>query len=145
LSLRFGLCGLAASLPAVVVLRHLLSAGSKGVPLAVWAMLPAVAALASVACAWLVVGSGTPPRFGPARGMAAAVLALLLCGVAVSLPYVVGLAPFEFMLFLVMTLSGALLWFGWYALLTGALAGWLLRSPRRTPAVAADLRHGSHG
>jgi len=145
LSLRFGLCGLAASLPAVVVLRHLLSAGSKGLPLAVWATLPAVAALASVACAWLIVGPGTPPRFGPARGMAAAALALLLCGVAVSLPYVVGLPPFEFLLFLVMTLSGALLWCGWYVLLAGALAGWLLRSPRRTPAVAADVRHGGPG
>jgi membrane protein DedA with SNARE-associated domain len=92
-----------------------------------------------------MIGREAPTRFGPARGMAAAALALLLCAVAVSLPYVVGLPPFEFLLFLVMTLSGALLWCGWYVLLTGALAGWLLRSPGRTPAAAVDVRHGDHG
>ena len=145
LALRFGGCGLLAALPVVALLWRLVSTGSTRVPLPVWAALPVVAAAAAGLAAWLMIGREAPTRFGPARGMAAAALALLLCAVAVSLPYVVGLPPFEFLLFLVMTLSGALLWCGWYVLLTGALAGWLLRSPGRTPAAAVDVRHGDHG
>jgi uncharacterized protein YciI len=129
LALRFGACGLLAALPVVVVLWRLVSTGTSGVPLAAWMALPVVAAATAGVAAWAVIGRERPARFGPARGMIAAVVALLLCGVAISLPYVVGLPPSEFLLFLVMTLSGALLWCGWYVLLAGAVAGWLLRRP----------------
>jgi hypothetical protein len=129
LALRFGACGLLAALPVVVVLWRLVTTGPSRVPLAVWMALPVIAAAAAGVATWAVIGHETPARFGPARGMLAAVVALLVCGVAVSLPYVVGLPPFEFLLFLVMTLSGALLWCGWYVLLAGAVAGWALRRP----------------